>query len=88
MATRLRQGEVSSREITEAHLEVAERDNHALNAWLTIDRERALGEAFPETMAKISSTGTAQTSTMPSARNRIGAVGSPSERRRETSGTR
>ena len=38
-------GEASSRELTEAHLDAAERDNHALNAWLTIDRERALAEA-------------------------------------------
>src|SRR5690349_7987668 len=45
MATRLRQGEISSREITEAHLEVAERDNHALNAWLKIDRTAALEQA-------------------------------------------
>jgi len=28
-----------------AHLEVAERQNRVLNAWLTIDRDRALGEA-------------------------------------------
>jgi aspartyl-tRNA(Asn)/glutamyl-tRNA(Gln) amidotransferase subunit A len=41
----LRAGEVTSRELTEAHLATAERDNRALNAWLTIDRERALAEA-------------------------------------------
>jgi aspartyl-tRNA(Asn)/glutamyl-tRNA(Gln) amidotransferase subunit A len=45
MAARLRGGEVSSHELVEAHLDVAERQNHALNAWLTIDRDRALGEA-------------------------------------------
>ena len=45
MAALLRSGETSSRELTEAHLAAAERDNHALNAWLTIDRERALAEA-------------------------------------------
>ena len=45
MARLLRAGEVSSRELTEAHLTAAERDNRALNAWLTIDRERALAEA-------------------------------------------
>jgi aspartyl-tRNA(Asn)/glutamyl-tRNA(Gln) amidotransferase subunit A len=45
MAALLRGGEVSSRELTEAHLVAAERDNRALNAWLTIDRERALAEA-------------------------------------------
>jgi aspartyl-tRNA(Asn)/glutamyl-tRNA(Gln) amidotransferase subunit A len=45
MASTLRAGEVSSRALTEAHLALAERQNHALNAWLTIDRERALAEA-------------------------------------------
>ncbi|MFL5646241.1 MAG: Asp-tRNA(Asn)/Glu-tRNA(Gln) amidotransferase subunit GatA [Chloroflexota bacterium] len=45
MAALLRTGEVSSRELTEAHLAAAERDNHALNVWLTIDRDRALQEA-------------------------------------------
>jgi len=45
MAAALRAGEVSSRELTEAHLERAERQNHALNAWLSIDRVRALAEA-------------------------------------------
>ena len=45
MAARLRAGEVSSRDLAEAHLDVAERQNPALNAWLTIDRDRALAEA-------------------------------------------
>ena len=45
MATRLRAGETTSRELAEAHLAAAERDNHGLNAWLSIDRERALAEA-------------------------------------------
>jgi aspartyl-tRNA(Asn)/glutamyl-tRNA(Gln) amidotransferase subunit A len=45
MAGLLRSGQVSSRELTDAHLTAAERDNRALNAWLTIDRERALAEA-------------------------------------------
>ena len=45
LAARLRAGEVTSREITLAHLDVAERQNHALNAWLVIERERALAEA-------------------------------------------
>jgi aspartyl-tRNA(Asn)/glutamyl-tRNA(Gln) amidotransferase subunit A len=45
LAARLRTGEVSSRELTLAHLEVAERQNHALNAWLVIEREKALEEA-------------------------------------------
>ena len=45
LADRLRAGELSSREITLAHLDVAERQNHALNAWLVIEREKALAEA-------------------------------------------
>ena len=45
LAALMRAGDVSSREITLAHLDRAERQNHALNAWLTIDRERALAEA-------------------------------------------
>jgi aspartyl-tRNA(Asn)/glutamyl-tRNA(Gln) amidotransferase subunit A len=45
MADRMRAGEVSSRELTEAHLDAAESGNHALNAWLTIDREEALRQA-------------------------------------------
>jgi aspartyl-tRNA(Asn)/glutamyl-tRNA(Gln) amidotransferase subunit A len=45
LASRLRAREVSSRELTLAHLENAERQNHALNAWLTIDRESALAQA-------------------------------------------
>ena len=44
-AALLRAGEVSSRDLTEAQLATAERDNRGLNAWLTIDRERALEEA-------------------------------------------
>ncbi|HEY8632674.1 MAG TPA: Asp-tRNA(Asn)/Glu-tRNA(Gln) amidotransferase subunit GatA [Candidatus Limnocylindrales bacterium] len=45
MADRLRAGEVSSRELTVAHLDAAEGGNRALNAWLTIDREEALRQA-------------------------------------------
>ena len=45
MASRFRSGEVSSRELTEAHLDLAERQDRGLHAWLSIDRERALGEA-------------------------------------------
>jgi len=41
----LRTGEVSSRELAAAHLDAAERQNRALNAWLSIDRERAIAEA-------------------------------------------
>jgi len=45
MAALLRRGEVSSRELVEAHLAVAERQNRALNAWLVIDRRGALAGA-------------------------------------------
>src|SRR2546425_12623115 len=45
MAGRLRARDISSRELTLAHLDTAERQNRALNAWLTIDRDRALAEA-------------------------------------------
>jgi aspartyl-tRNA(Asn)/glutamyl-tRNA(Gln) amidotransferase subunit A len=45
LAAKLRAGEVSSREITLAHLDAAERQNHALNAWLQIDREGSLAQA-------------------------------------------
>ncbi len=45
MAAALRAGELSSRQLVEAHLEVAERQNRALNAWLAIDRDGALAAA-------------------------------------------
>jgi len=45
MTARLTAGEISSRELTTAHLDAAEAGNHALNAWLTIDRESALAQA-------------------------------------------
>ena len=45
MTLRLRSGEISSRDLTEAHLQRAERENRAIHAWLTIDRDRALTEA-------------------------------------------
>jgi len=45
MADRLRSGDVSSRELTEAHLDLADRQNDGLHAWLSIDRDRALAEA-------------------------------------------
>src|SRR3954452_15772460 len=45
MAALLASGEVSSRELTDAHLAVAERQNHALHAWLAIDRDGALAAA-------------------------------------------
>ena len=45
MTDRLRAGEISSRELTTAHLDAAEAGNHALNAWLTIDRAEALRQA-------------------------------------------
>jgi aspartyl-tRNA(Asn)/glutamyl-tRNA(Gln) amidotransferase subunit A len=45
MAAALRAGTFSSRDLTRAHLDQAERQNPILNAWLTIDRDRALAEA-------------------------------------------
>jgi aspartyl-tRNA(Asn)/glutamyl-tRNA(Gln) amidotransferase subunit A len=45
LATRLRSGDVSARDAASAHLDAAEAGNGALNAWLTIDRDRALTEA-------------------------------------------
>src|ERR1035437_9407404 len=45
MAALLRSGEISSRALTEAHLATAERQNHALNAWLVIYRADALAQA-------------------------------------------
>ena len=45
MTDRLRAGEVSSRELLDAHLEVAERQNPGLNAWLAFDREGASAQA-------------------------------------------
>jgi aspartyl-tRNA(Asn)/glutamyl-tRNA(Gln) amidotransferase subunit A len=45
MADRLRSGEASSRELVTTHLDVAERQNRVLNAWLAIDRAGALAAA-------------------------------------------
>jgi aspartyl-tRNA(Asn)/glutamyl-tRNA(Gln) amidotransferase subunit A len=45
MAAALRAGQTTARELATAHLELAERQDRALNAWLSIDRERALAEA-------------------------------------------
>ena len=45
MADRLRSGDVSSSELLAAHLEVAERQNPALNAWLAFDRDGAAAQA-------------------------------------------
>ncbi len=45
MARLLRTGEVSSRVLAEAHLDAADRQNHALNAWLVIDRKGAFVQA-------------------------------------------
>jgi len=44
LAARLRAGDTTSREITDAHLARAQRTDHGLHAWLTLDRDRALGE--------------------------------------------
>ena len=45
MAARLRAGDVSSRELTTAHLERVERQDHGLHAWLALDRPGALAAA-------------------------------------------
>ena len=45
MAKTLRAGDTSARDLAVAHLDAAERQNHALNAWLTIDRQSALAQA-------------------------------------------
>jgi aspartyl-tRNA(Asn)/glutamyl-tRNA(Gln) amidotransferase subunit A len=45
MSRLLRAGDVSSRALTEAHLAAAERQNHALHAWLVIYRAGALAQA-------------------------------------------
>jgi aspartyl-tRNA(Asn)/glutamyl-tRNA(Gln) amidotransferase subunit A len=45
LAPLLRSGELTSRQVTSASLDAAERGNRALNAWLSIDHERALAEA-------------------------------------------
>ncbi len=45
MSDRLRAGDLSSRDLVEAHLALAERENPALNAWLVIDRAGALAAA-------------------------------------------
>ena len=41
LAAGLRSGAFSAREVTDAHLAAAERDNHGLHAWLTIDTTTA-----------------------------------------------
>jgi aspartyl-tRNA(Asn)/glutamyl-tRNA(Gln) amidotransferase subunit A len=45
MTNALRSGETSARELATAHLDAAEAGNHALNAWLSIDREEALRQS-------------------------------------------
>lgn len=45
MSDRLRAGDLSSRELVEAHLALAERENPVLNAWLVLDRAGALAAA-------------------------------------------
>ena len=45
MAVGLREGRFSSRDLAEAHLDRAERENGALNAWLHLDPEAARAQA-------------------------------------------
>ena len=51
----LRAGEVSSRGLVAAHLDAAERQNRALNAWLAIERDGALtaAEAADDELARV-----------------------------------
>ncbi len=46
LAERLRAGDTTSAEITAAHLARAHATDHALHAWLSIDDDRAMAEAF------------------------------------------
>ena len=45
MATRLRAGDTTARELTTAHLERAHATDRGLHAWLSIDDDRAIAEA-------------------------------------------
>jgi aspartyl-tRNA(Asn)/glutamyl-tRNA(Gln) amidotransferase subunit A len=45
MAQALRAGELSSRELVNAHIELAQRQNRVLNAWSSFDADRALEAA-------------------------------------------
>jgi aspartyl-tRNA(Asn)/glutamyl-tRNA(Gln) amidotransferase subunit A len=45
MADRLRSGDLSAHELAAAHLDLAERQDHGLHAWLAIDRVSALAQA-------------------------------------------
>ncbi len=45
MARALRKGEFTSTQLSAAHLDAAEHQNHALHAWLKIDRDGALQQA-------------------------------------------
>jgi aspartyl-tRNA(Asn)/glutamyl-tRNA(Gln) amidotransferase subunit A len=45
MAAALRRGELSSRELVSAHLDLAERQNRVLNAWSSLDHEGAFAAA-------------------------------------------
>jgi aspartyl-tRNA(Asn)/glutamyl-tRNA(Gln) amidotransferase subunit A len=45
MADRLRSGDLSARELAAAHMDLAERQDGGLHAWLAIDRENSLAQA-------------------------------------------
>ena len=45
MAAALHRGDISARELTAAHLDLIERQDHALHAWLAVDREGAIAAA-------------------------------------------
>jgi aspartyl-tRNA(Asn)/glutamyl-tRNA(Gln) amidotransferase subunit A len=67
MADRLRAGATSARDLTEAHLAAAERDNDALNVWLSIDRAAALvqADAADARLAAARADGTAALTALP-----------------------
>ncbi|HET9757111.1 MAG TPA: amidase family protein, partial [Candidatus Limnocylindrales bacterium] len=45
MAAGLRSGDLSARDLAAAHLDLAERQDRGLHAWLSLDRDRALAAA-------------------------------------------
>ena len=61
MADRLRSGDLSAHELAAAHLDLAERQDHGLHAWLVIDRVSAfaLADAADARLAIARAEGTA-----------------------------
>ncbi len=67
LADGLRSGAFSAREVTDAHLAAAERDNRGLHAWLTIDAStaRRQADAADQTLAAARSEGPAALAALP-----------------------